>query len=629
MDEAKKIRETLLLFAAALNLHKAGRVEAAEAGCRLVLEREPGNGDALGLLGVIAGQRGQDRTSVEFLRGAVAGRPGNAEHKFNLAKALQTAGLRDEAIGLYREGLALNPSRVRAQNNLAVLLFETGRLEEAIGIYRRALAAEPDSPEINTNLAVALAHSERLDEAIDILNRILARDPEFTVALSELVTTKQAVCDWAGLDGLWHRVGAAVDKGLAGILPFTLLAMPSDPRLQLKCARQYATRKPPQPVEAAVREHGAQAQTRIGYISANFRDHAQAYYLTRLFPRHDRTRFRVFGYAYCPDDGSAVRRQIENGCDEFRDIAALSDAEAAEKIRADGIDILINLTGHTRNSRIDILAHRPAPVQVGFKGFPATTSFDFIDYIIADDLVVRAEDEEFFSEKPVYLPDSYSPFGIEIEVPDETPGRTALGLPETGFVFCCFNGTYKITPGVFDIWMGILRDTPGSVLWLLESNGFAAANLRREAAAREISPERIVMAPLQPLAQHLARQRRADLFLDTLPCNAHTTACDALFAGLPVLTCPGNTFAGRVGSSLLHAAGLSDLVAGSPEDYAALARDLARDHDRMTEIRRRLDENRTTMPLFDIDRFAGNLEAAFDTMMDEYRAGRAPRPFHV
>ncbi len=351
--------------------------------------------------------------------------------------------------------------------------------------------------------------------------------------------------------------------------------------------------------------------------------------MAELFERHDRDRFEVVAYSYGPDDHSPTRARLMSAFDRFVDISALSHRDVAERVQADQIDILVDLKGYTHHARPAILAYRPAPVQVSYLGYPATMGVDFIDYIIVDPVVVPASQQPYFSEKLVHLPCSFQANDRQREVASAHTSRQDWGLPAEALVLCSFNNSYKISPAFFDIWMRLLRSVPGSVLWLLEANRLIKGNLRFEAEKRGVDPDRLVFAPVVPSAEHLERHRHADLFLDTLPCNAHTTASDALWAGLPVLTCSGSTFAGRVAASLLTAAGLEELVTGSLEDYEQTALALARDPQRLSALRRKLRDNRQIHPLFDLPKLTGNIEAAYARMWQTWLSGMRPAAFSI
>ena len=368
---------------------------------------------------------------------------------------------------------------------------------------------------------------------------------------------------------------------------------------------------------------------RIAYLSTDFRAHAVAFLIVGIFEHHDKDRFETIAISFSRDDKSETRTRIETAFDRFIDVQEMSDSEVAALMREMEIDIAIDLNGYTGDSRTAILAHRPAPVQVNYLGYPGTMGAPYIDYIIADRMVIPEAQQNHYSEKIVYLPDAYQANDRKRRVADRTPTRSEAGLPERGFVFASFNNTYKIGPEVFDVWMRLLRSIEGSVLWLLEDNAIAGANVKREAQARGVAPERLVFAPRNKPDEHLARHRLADLFLDTLPYNAHTTASDALWMGLPLVTCPGNTFPGRVAASLLNAIGMPQLVTASLAEYEALARKLAGDPAALAAIKAKLAVNRDTHPMFDTARFAGYLESAYVTMWERQQRGDVPASFLV
>jgi len=338
----------------------------------------------------------------------------------------------------------------------------------------------------------------------------------------------------------------------------------------------------------------------------------------------------VIGYSYGRDDGSAARLRLRESFDKFVDLSGCSHSESAARIEADGVDILVDLKGYTTDARPEILMRRPAPIQVNYLGYPGTMGSAAVDYVLVDPVVVPVDQQPYFTERLVHLPDSYQVNDRRRPIAARVPGRLECGLPEAAFVFCCFNSAYKIAAPMFEIWMRLLTSVPGSVLWLLDQDVAAMANLRREAEARLAGgAARLVFAPSLPNAEHLARFARADLFLDTLPYNAHTLASDALWGGCPVITCTGRAFAGRVAGSLLRAAGLPELVTSTLTDYEALARELARDPVRLRGIRGKLAANRLTTALFDSLRFTRHLESAYETMWRMHQAGQAPRPFAV
>jgi predicted O-linked N-acetylglucosamine transferase (SPINDLY family) len=499
-----------------------------------------------------------------------------------------------------------------------------GELDEAVRWYRQALQHKPDYPEAHFNLGVAHQLRGALPEAIAEFRATLDLRPAHATALVSLMHVSQLMCEWSGIEDLWIETKRRIqNEPSAVILPYTVITMPSSGEEQLLCARNWVANRLSrvQSLRAGLGftfVPGPRDRLRIGYVSADYHQHATAYLLAELFELHDRERFEVIAYSIGRDDASPMRQRLVAGCDRFVDLQHHSFVAAAQQIHADGIDILVDLKGYTDGCRTEIFALWPAPIQVSYLGYPGTMGADFIDYLLTDRFVTPPEQQAVFSEELIELPDCYQVNDRKRPIAERTPTRAECGLPEEGVVFCCLNYAVKITPQMFGIWMRVLEAVPGSVLWLLESNRWVAENLRREAGARGVDPSRLVFAPPLPLAEHLARYRLADLFLDTYPVTAHTTASDALWVGLPVLTCAGETFVSRVAGSLLHAVGLADLVMDSLAAYEAKAIVLGRDaaeRERLTGV---LAANRETTPLFDTPRFTRHLEAAYHTMWERF-----------
>jgi len=436
-------------------------------------------------------------------------------------------------------------------------------------------------------------------------------------------------CDWDNFETDQAKLVDMVRQGVR-VPPFYLLSTPASALDQSICAQHWI--KPIAPPSEAIFNHKVSAEReriRLGYLSADFHQHSTAHLMAELFERHHRDRFEVFAYSYGPDDESPMRARLGRAFDRFVDIRALSHHQAAEVIHADKVDILIDLKGYTHRARPAISAYRPAPVQVSYLGYPATMGADFVDYIIVDPFVVPGGQQPFFSERLVHLPGCYQVNDRRREVAGTHASRQECGLPAEGLVFCSFNNSYKLSPVFFDIWMRLLRSVPGSVLWLLEANELVKANLCSEAEKRGVDPGRLAFAPIVPSAEHLARHQHADLFLDTLPCNAHTTASDALWAGLPVLTCSGDTFAGRVAGSLLMAIGMPELIMESLEEYEQAALALASDPRRLIGLRQKLQKNRDASALFDLPKLTGNIEAAYARMWQTRLSGQKPAAFSI
>jgi protein O-GlcNAc transferase len=617
------------LFAEAARQYGAGRLAETVAAYRMAIALQPGIAEVHVNLASALKELGQLEEAIASYRSAIALRPNLAEAHYNLGVVLQQRGRRDEAMDAYRRARAFKPSLLEAHCNLGNLLRELGRNAEAAASYRAGLDIAPSDAELLNNLARVLEYDDRWGEAVGLYRKALAIKPGFAKALGNLTRVRKLTCDWDGLAQQEEQCRAVVRSGGAGIDTLLLQMLPATPAELLAAAR----------LETAVRTAGARPlpprppqprqKLRLGYLSEDLRAHNVSFLTAELFERHDRGRFEVSAYSFGPDDDSSLRRRLVETFDRFVDIRALSHADAAAKIREDGIDILVDLNGHTGSPRTAILASRPAPIQVNFVGYLCTMGAKFIDYVIADPIALPMTDQPFYDERIVHLPDCCQPSDTRRPAAATSPSRAACGLPEAGAVFGCFNDGEKITPQVFDVWMQLLRAVPASVLWLLDKRPEMRANLLREAAARGVAADRLVFAPMLERPDHLARYALVDLFLDTLPCNAHTTMSDALGGGVPVLTCAGDTFAGRIAASMLHAIGLPDLVAASLEQYEALAVRLGAEPDRLRDVRRRLAANRPAAPLFDMARYARHLEAAYLRMWEICAAGRPPEAFAV
>lgn len=519
--------------------------------------------------------------------------------------------------------LTLQPGLAEAWLGRGNLLLKQKRQPDAHAAYQRALALKPTLGEAWFGLGKLFYLNAQYDEAASTFGRAHALRPDPEI-LGLLLRARTHLCDWTGFDAASAAVIAGVDDGQAAE-PFSFVALSSTPAQQRRSAELWVAANCPaaaRPVWAG--EAYAHDRVRIGYVSSDFHRHAVMYHVASLFERHDRSRFEVFGLSIGPEDESDMRQRVVAALDHFIDLRPESDDAVAARIRALEIDILVDLTGYTGGGRMEVFARRPAPLQVHYIGFPGTMGAPYYDYIVADRILIPDQDRDAYTEKVVLMPDSYQVNDLDLESSGRRFSRAELGLPDAGIVFCCFNSTYKITPAVFDVWMRILAAVPGSVLWLYEDNATAGRNLCNEATARGINPARLVFAPMMPLADHLARHRLADLFLDTLPYNAHATGSLALRAGVPVLTCRGDAFPGRVGASLLTAIDLPELITTTLADYEALAVALARDPDRLAAVTGRLHRHRATTPLFDAARFTRHLEAAYAAILARHRAGMPP-----
>lgn len=614
----------------------------AERAAREALARAPQDGEALYLLGSTylfegryaealaplteAAQRLQRRgvgyrlghchlalgdiaRAEEVLRRETQAYPESANAHNTLGVVLINQGRTIDALSAFRAALRADPAHAEASNNAGNALHVLVRDQEALPYLQRAVSAQPQLADAHMNLGLVLHALQRYDEAVAAFGRVLELEARTPYALGASVWSKLFATDWRDLEAQIAALRAQAREVPAA--PFTLVAVSEDLQEQRDAAELHVRQsKAPAPLPPVRYAH---SRVRVAYLSADFHAHATAQLMARLFELHDRGRFEVIGVSYGTDDASAMRERLQRGFDRFLDVQTATDADVARALRELEVDIAVDLKGHTAYSRMSVLASRPAPVQATYLGYPGTTGAPYIDYVLADRIVIPPEHQRFYTEKVIYLPDSYQVNDSGVRIAERTPSRAELALPEAAFVFCCFNNVFKLLPAMFERWMRILAARPGSVLWLLEPEEGPKRNLRAAARAHGIDPARLVFAPRAPLAEHLARHRQADLFLDTLPYNAHTTASDALRAGLPVLTCLGGTFAGRVAASLLHALGMPELIAPSPGDYQQIALKLSADGT--AALKEKLARNLRTSALFDSERACRAIEAAFMEML--------------
>ena len=592
----------------------------------------PQNGAVLAGLALAEAGAGQHEQALATYQRALAADPQQPGAHNNLGTLLSQLARHREAVASFAEAIRLKPDFVEAYCNLGNALSTLGRAAEAEAAFRKALDLNPVLPDIHANLANMLADLGRDEESLQRFDTALALSPDNLALQSRALHQRALMCRWDDARESFLRKLEACSVDAAGLLPapFTFLTQVDDALLQRDIAtaslsRDLETIHPARDFAPPARD----GRIRIGYFSADFHEHATMYLMARLFELHDRERFEVHAFSFGPDNDDAMRRRLLGAVEHFHDVTPLSPQAIAERSRALGIDIAVDLKGFTRDARPQIFLHRAAPVQVNYLGYPGTCGSDAWDYIIADDAIIPVGHEPGYSEQVVRMPASYQANDNNRPISPRPFTRAECGLPDGGFIFACFNSSYKITPVEFDIWMRLLQATDGSVLWLLAGPGEAVANLRREAQLRGVDPARLVFAQRIPVPEHLARQRLADLFLDTFVVNAHTTASDALWAGLPVLTCPGNSFAARVSASLVKAAGLPELIANDHGDYEMRALSLARHPERLAELRGKLGIASRHLPLFDSTAYARSLEAAYSMMVERHRHGLVPTHFSV
>lgn len=648
----------------AITLHQQGRLAEAEALYRKILELDASVFPALYLLGMLRLQQGDSGEAVQLIGQALAINPDDPAALLHYGLALLGQNRFAEAAASFDSLLAAHPGEPAALMGRGAALRALGRHAAALADHESVLAVDARNADAWAGRAVLLRHIRRIDEALESFNQAIALVPGFTDALQNrgdlhwserrdhdaavadlekalalepergllrgsLLHLKMFAGDWTKFDRDVALVHEGVRAGKLVIHPFAYQALVESPADSQACSRLYGQGRYPaqtsQPIAASARE-----KIRIGYVSGDFREQAVGLLMAGLYEQHDKDRFEIVAFNTGDASHDDIRQRAVAAFDRFIDIAQLSDSAAADRIRREGIDILVTLNGYFGAEGLSIFAHRPAPVQVSYMGFPATLGLPYIDYILADRIVIPEGERRFYDEQVVWLPESYWVNDSRREIAGAVPSRADCGLPADGFVFCNFNSSYKLTPETFASWMRVLSQVPSSVLWLLAGNNpHLADNLRREAKDAGVAGERLVFAPLASSAQHLARLQLAGLSLDNLPYNAHTTAADVLWAGVPIVTCRGTTWPGRVAASLLKAIGLPELICETIADTEALAVHLAQEPDRLRAVKDKLAENRLTTPLFNTARFARHMEAAYAEMIARHRRGEAPAHFAV
>ena len=603
------------------------RYAEAKADFDAVLVRAPTFPQAWNNAGTASTKLRRYDEALQRFDKALALRPDYAEAWKNRGLVLLLQGFPEKAFDDFDKAVALDPNSAEAWEHRGEAMAHF-RPAEAIESYDRSLRIRPGHAKTLFSRANVLLALRRFEEAAAGYGAVLERDPGYEYARGALLFALQSCCDWASRDEELKNLQTDLKAGRVALAPFPSLALLDDPADMQSVARrfvakQYAAQEPLR------RATSRRDRIHVAYLSANLNDHAVARLIAGVFDSHDRSRFETTGVSFGSDKGE-MHARIGRAFDHFLDVRARNDGDVAQHLAEMNVDIAVDLMGFTENCRLGILAFRPAPIQVNYLGFPGTLGADYIDYIIADRFVLEDDQQRHFTEQVVYLPGCYLPNDASRRMTQRMPTRREAGLPETGFVFCSFNQSYKLTPDIFDIWMRLLRATDGSVLWLPACAPAAMRNLGREAEARGVAAGRLVFAPFtETVEDHHSRLRLADLFLDTLPYNSHTSTCDALFAGVPVVTCPGTTFAGRVAASALHAHGVPELIADSLGGYEELALSIARDPQNVSALKSKIARHRDTHALFDTTRFTRHLECAYTGMWERHRRGEPPQGFSV
>ena len=615
-------------------LQKIGRQIEAINDFKRAIAIDPNLAEAFCNLGLAHRTLGNLSAALSAYDRAIEIAPSMVEAHCNKGVALKEAGLIEQSIRTLQQAALIAPNHPETHENLGVALQKSKQFGAAIASYTHAIELKPNYTDAHYNLALLHQELNQLEPALQGFEKVLSLNPDYEYLAGTLLYTRMRLCDWRTYDSDLEQLSNQIRAGKKVSSGFPAATLIDSPSIQRRTAEIWINDNYPcnsllgpiAPfIESAPRPAKARSKKiRLGYYSADFYNHATSYLMAGLFERHNQLEFDLIGFSFGPQASDTMSTRVAEAFTEFIDVRSKTDREIAQLSRDLAIDIAVDLKGFTQGQRAGIFAYRAAPVQVNYLGYPGTIGADYIDYLIADWQLIPQDQQIHYSEKIVYLPDSYQVNDRKRTISERPLTRADVGLPATGFVYCCFNNSYKITPSVLDRWCRILMTVDASVLWLLQDNEKASDNLRIEAASRGLNPERLVFAPRMDLEEHLARHRLADLFLDTLPCNAHTTASDSLWAGLPVLTLPGQTFAGRVASSLLTAIGLPELIAKSVQEYESIAVQLGQNPSALGALKSRLQANRLSTPLFNTERYTEKLECAFREMHQRYISNQPP-----
>ena len=602
----------------AVNFFNKGKLSNAKKIALRIYDSKPDHFDNLRLLNFICFKKKDFSSALDFINRAIKINPNFAEAYNEQGNALNELKKFQLAIKSYDQAIKLNPKYADAYYNKGLVLYALNEVDLAIENYDQAIKINPNHVHSHNNKGYALQKLKKIDSSFECFNNAFKIDPNFDFLLGELFHTKNKLCDWSSFTKDFETLENKIKENKNSSSPFPILQLYDSLYLQKKTAEIYVkekfiNKKILKPISIIPKNK----KIRLGYYSADFYNHAMSYLLAGLFEQHDKSKFDLFAFSFGPEKNDEMSKKIPNYFNDFIKVNFKTDKEIAEISRNLKIDIAVDLLCFTTNNRMGIFSERCAPIQINYLGYPGTSGTNFIDYIFADKILIPEESKKYYSEKIIYLPNTYQTRDCSLKISDKIFEREELDLPKNAFVFCCFNQNYKITPNLFDIWMRLLKIVEGSILWLLEDNLTAVKNLKKEAEKKKINPKRIIFAKRMPMPEHLARHRCADLFIDTFPYGAHTTCSDALWAGLPVVTLMGQSFASRVAGSILHAIDLKELITTSETEYEKLIIELAKNSLRLKEIKNKLDKNRLTKPLFDTKLYAKNIESAYTKIYEK------------
>jgi len=610
-------------------LQKLGKLAEALDSYNKALSLNPNYAEAYNNIGIVLRGEGRFEEAIDSYNKAVSLNPNYAEAHNNVAMVLRDQGKLEEAIDACNKGLSLNPNYTEAYNNLGVVLHDQGKREEAMDAYNKALSLNPNYAEAHNNIGIILQDQGKRVEAISAYSKALLFEPDNEEARARKLHQQAHICDWVAIKedtDVIPKLGITKQY----ISPFLILSLEDVPERHRLRSEIYAKVKYPQkPLPIESKPLKKPKRLRIAYFSADFKEHAVAYLMAKIFENHDREQFEIFGYSIFGKKEDNLTKRIVKSFDVFNDVQDMNDKEVALLARQDQIDIAIDLNGYTENCRTGIFAYRAAPIQINYLGYPGTMGAKFMDYIIADQILIPGDLKRHYSENIIFLPNSYMATDNTLPIAEVTPSRFELGLPEKGFIFCAINNNYKYSLAEFEIWIRLLKKIDDSVLWLLESNEFAKENLIAEVTSHGIDPKRIIFAKKVSHDKYLAQFRHADLFIDTFNYNAGATACNALWAGLPVVTKFGQSYTARMAGSLLSAINLPELITETVEEYEELILELASTPKRLMDIKQKLAENRLTQPLFNSELFTQHLEDSYQQVYQNYFDGKPHQTIYV
>jgi predicted O-linked N-acetylglucosamine transferase (SPINDLY family) len=603
-------------------LQDQGKLKEAIEAYKKALAIKPDYADAYYNMGIVLQDQSKLEEAIETYIKVLSIKPDYVGAYSNMGNAFKDQGKLEEAIEAYKKALSIKPYYADAFYNMGTVLQDQGKLKEAIEAYKKSLAIKPSNARAYYNMGIALKEQNKLEKAIDAYSKALAIKPDHEAARTQKLLQQARICSW---DGIAKDVNLIPELGTSKkhVSPFALLSLEDSPERHLTRSKIYASANflqktlPPRN-----RPSKRPKRIRIGYFSTDFKKHPVAYLIVKVLEQHNRDKFEVFGYSVYGSSSCVMRERLEKSFDSFADVESMSDRNIALQARQDEIDIAIDLTGYTKNARTGIFAYRAAPIQISYLGYPGSMGAEFIDYIVADQYLIPPESQKYFSEKQIYLPDVYVPTDNTLPFSNEPSSRLDLGLPDSGFVFCAINNSYKVNQRVFDIWMRLLKSVDDSVLWLLETNKIMKANLEKEAIKRGVTSDRLVFAKNVSHEKYLSQFYQADLFLDTFPYNAGATATNALWAGLPIVTKSGQSYTARMAGSMLNAIGCPELITQTEKDYEALILELATNPTKLIEIKEKLAINRSTQPLFNTELYTKYLENGFQQAYQNYFDGK-------